>query len=112
MAATLRFQGVRIVIYLDDMIFLGQQKDVLMTQVQDVVDSIMTLGFIISENNSDLPSGRMDFLGFLVDSEKCTFLLPDSKLKIIRKDLTEMLAQTQIFVKQLVRMVVLLFTSI
>jgi len=67
--ALLRRQGVRAIIFLDDMLIMGQSKEELLGQVREILQLLELLGFVINQKKSVLiPSRVIQFLGFKMDS--------------------------------------------
>ena len=84
--AHLRSQGVRLVIYLDDLLIIGDTESHLQQHLKMTMDLLESLGFLLNEKKSELtPCRRIRFLGFEVDSNKMTLRLPKEKLRDIRK---------------------------
>ena len=72
--AHLRSQGLRTIIYLDDMLIMHQDQDSLMQEVEKVVNLLMMLGFTINYAKSQMfPKQQLQFLGFLVDFRSMKF---------------------------------------
>lgn len=65
----LRARGVRLIVYLDDMLLMDQCPRVLSGHLQLAVDLLQSLGFVINEAKSLLsPAQSVTFLGFTIDS--------------------------------------------
>lgn len=76
----LRKKGVRLLIYLDDILIFASSKSELTNRVNLVNDTLQELGFIINWKKSDLePSQVLEFLGITVDSVSQSFAVPDGK---------------------------------
>ncbi|XP_078539321.1 uncharacterized protein LOC144824100 [Lissotriton helveticus] len=109
----LRTEGIRLIIYLDDMLLLNQCPQKLLVHLQRAVNLLESLGFIVNQAKSDLlPSRKMQFLGFLIDSVEATVSLPSRKLSKIRHELRLTLAHPTILLRHLARVVGLLSSSI
>ena len=81
--------GIRIVIYIDDMLLLHQQSKVLQRMFAQVVAFLEKLGFLVkSEKRSVAPSQCIVFLGAKLD-----FSLPQPKLSTILDTCQVLLAQ-------------------
>ena len=77
--AHLRFQGLRTVIYLDDMLIMDEDKETLQLQVHQ---ALTLLGFVINIPKSLLtPSCQITYLGLLVDSVSMKLCLTEEKLQ-------------------------------
>ncbi|MCG7869237.1 MAG: hypothetical protein JAY74_23055 [Candidatus Thiodiazotropha taylori] len=85
--AFLRRIGVRIIIYLDDMILLNQSSQMLLRDLTSLRWLLENLGFIINWKKSVwAPTQEIQFLGFLIDSVNMIIRLPSEKIqKIIQK---------------------------
>ncbi|XP_022806778.1 uncharacterized protein LOC111343852 [Stylophora pistillata] len=78
----LRRQGIRIVIYLDDMLILDQSPERLSSIFQSVVALLQRLGFLIKQEKcSQAPSQCLEFLGSLINSKEMTQAVPNEKLQ-------------------------------
>ena len=85
--AHIRSLGIRVVIYLDDILLLHQDAKVLHSIFKKVVNLLEALGFIINlEKCSQGPSQQLIFLGTMLNSVTMTLSLPSEKLSRIRKD--------------------------
>ena len=85
-ASSLRAQGVRLTVYLDDILVLGASKEECVCHTQMVTDSLQALGFCLNQKKSVLvPSRRATFLGFELDTSQMTFSLPAEKVRRIAR---------------------------
>jgi len=76
--------GIRVVIYIDDMLLLHQQSKVLQKIFAQVVNLLERLCFLVKrEKCSPIPSQHPIFLGAALDSRTITLSLPQSKLTSI-----------------------------
>ena len=92
--AVLRSLGIRIVIYIDDMLLLHQQSKVLQRMFAQVVAFLEKLGFLVKiEKCSVAPSQCIVFLGAKLDSTTMTISLPQPKLSTILDTCQVLLAQ-------------------
>ena len=65
----LRHMGIRLVIYLDDLLILQQGKEELIQFIPLISQLFEALGLVVNQAKSVLiPHQRMEFLGFLVDT--------------------------------------------
>ena len=68
-AALLREMGVRMIVYIDDILILAETKGKAQEQAKALVYLLECLGFIINKKKSELtPAQIMDFLGLTVDT--------------------------------------------
>ena len=64
----LRRQGIRLVIFLDDMPVFAQSKEDPMSQMEQIAQLLNLLGFSINHEKSQLnPTQQIQFLGFQID---------------------------------------------
>ena len=69
--ALLRRNGLRAIVFLDDMLLLAQSMTLLRTQTQEVIHLLQLLGFIVNWEKSHLtPSQELTYLGFVINSWK------------------------------------------
>ena len=79
--AFLRRMGVRIVIYLDDMILMNQSSHMLLKDLSSLRWLLENLGFLINwEKSAIIPVQKIQFLGYLIDSVKMMIMLPSDKI--------------------------------
>ena len=67
----LRSKGLLSVIYMDDMLCLGNNFNECDINLRETIKTLTSLGFLISNKKSNLiPSTRCKYLGFIIDSVK------------------------------------------
>ena len=82
--AYLRSLGIRLIIYLDDLLILNGSISGLLHDLKIVIDLLELLGFIINCKKSVFtPQQLMEYLGMLIDSTKLEFSLPPEKVSSI-----------------------------
>ena len=82
--AQLRLNGLRIVIFLDDILLVASSFAECMEQLSLLQKLLESLGFVINDGKSQLqPTTRICFLGFIIDSISMKLLLPEDKLQKI-----------------------------
>lgn len=87
----LRRRGVRVLAYLDDLLFLASSPQQCVEQAQMAVDLFSDLGFRFHERKSVLvPSQRLRFLGFEVDSVGLSLSMPQDKLRRLARECRSM----------------------
>ncbi|VDH93156.1 Hypothetical predicted protein [Mytilus galloprovincialis] len=112
-ASFLRRLGIRLVVYLDDILILNQSKEKCQLEAQLTVRLLQSLGFLINEKKSVfVPSQQMLFLGFLVNSVDMSLSLPTPKIKKIQKLCKEVKNSVKITVKKLSELIGNLTASI
>ena len=108
-AAFLRGQGIRLHIYLDDMLLMAQSERQLRSHVEITSGLLLHLGFILNSRKclTD-PKQTMEFLGFIVDSEQMTLSLPSAKVCKIRKECSHVRNRSLVSARQLAKLIGLL----
>ncbi|KAJ8018825.1 hypothetical protein HOLleu_42972 [Holothuria leucospilota] len=88
----LRQQGIRLIVYLDDFLFLNQSSENLVEEMSIAKALLENLGFTINQKKSIfVPSKTVEFLGLSVESESLQLSLPANKLSEIKKECQKML---------------------
>ena len=85
MVAFLRTKGMRIVIYMDDLLIIAQSKWLAEKQAQEVKLHLKQLGFIISSKSMPAASTVAPFLGVLIDTRAMSVALPPEKITKIQQ---------------------------
>ena len=89
--------GVRLVIYIDDMLVMVESKEKAEDQASGLTYLLQCLGFTINTKKMVLnPTQSLKFLGFLVKSITMELSLPTGKLKKIRAESRRLLGAEQI----------------
>ena len=105
-AAFLRGQGVRLIIYLDDILLMASTPMLLRNHISLTSHVLTHLGFILNQAKCVLePQQSLDFLGFLIDSRTMTIALPQSKVDKIRKECRHMSNQQTVTARQLAHLI-------
>ena len=111
--AMLRQRGVRLIIYLDDILIMAESEDLVLHQAASILNLLESLGFVINYKKSQLvPSQQIEFLGFLIDSVTMSVQLSGEKLRKIRKQCRQLLNLEQILLRELSEFLGLLTFSI
>ena len=77
----LRLHGLRIIIFLDDILLVASSKQECLDQLQFLRQLITDLGFIVNDKKSQLkPSTKLTFLGSIIDSLDMKLYLPLDKI--------------------------------
>ncbi|KAM8975733.1 LOW QUALITY PROTEIN: uncharacterized protein RCH25_020573 [Pelodytes ibericus] len=109
----LRRKGVRLIIYLDDLLIMSQDFATLNTHLNWTMDLLQNLGFLINLEKSILtPSRTMEFLGFAINSPHGSLHLPKAKVKSIKKEIKKVLSLPLISLRHLARIIGHLSASI
>jgi len=100
--AILRSQGIRLVIYLDDLLIMAESASIARQQVEDTIQLLHRLGFLINFKKSVLsPTQAIAFLGFQVDSRAMEMRVPTEKIKKLRHECSSTLGQPEVSVRAL-----------
>lgn len=92
----LRESGIRIVVYLDDLLILAQSAEEAAQHRDLTLRLLMSLGWLINGKKSVLtPAQRMTYLGVEIDSNNMTFSLGEDKLRKLRDATLEMLQKNR-----------------
>ena len=111
--AWLRQLGIRLIIYLDDILILAPSKELAELHAATVIYLLENLGFMINHEKSTLiPATEMEFLGFLVNSVTLTLSFPRDKIRKVRKECQEVMDSPQITIRQLTKLLGLLSSTI
>lgn len=109
----LRALGIRLTVYLDDILLMAQCPRTLSQQLHTAVNLLQGLGFVINETKSTLVPSQMGILlGFCIESVVATFSLPSRKVTKIRHEIQRALSKPCISLRQVARIVGLLSSSI
>jgi hypothetical protein len=98
----LRSLGIRMVVYLDDMLILAQTKEELLKWRSIVLDLLENLGFLINYKKSELePTKSLIFLGYLTDAINMQIKLPKEKVSQAVQEAQKLLDAQQASARQL-----------
>ena len=111
--AMLRQRGVRLIIYLDDMLIMAESTSLALHHAASALNLLESLGFVVNYHKSQLiRSQQIEFLGFLVDSVTLSLQLPGEKLRKIRKRCQQLLNVGETSIRELSKFLGLLTSSI
>ena len=111
--AVLRQMGLRIIIYLDDILIMSKSYDLALTPASTALNLLEGLGCVVNFEKSCLePSQIIEFLGFEINSQTLTILLPRDKIRKIRKKCQDLLDNPNTSVRELSKFLGLLTSSI
>ena len=83
----LRQVGCSLIIYLDDLLILHQDKDKLQQMVKLICQLFESLGLMVNHKKSILlPTQNLEFLGFNINSQLMQISLPQEKMRKIQQD--------------------------
>jgi hypothetical protein len=104
--ALLRRQGIRCIIFLDDLLIMQQTQRVLEKTAQDILTLLQVLGFRINwEKGALVPTQVTQYLGLKVDSTQMTVALPEDKLKGIVQACSQACKRDRITIHDLARLI-------
>lgn len=85
-ASFLRQRGLRLVVYLDDILVVSHSKESAQEAVKQVTALFISLGFVIHEEKSVMvPTQSLEYIGLVIDTAALTFSLPPKKVdKLLR----------------------------
>ncbi|KAI9554999.1 reverse transcriptase [Daphnia sinensis] len=84
--AFLRKNGIRLVIYLDDILIMNSDRNLLTRDVAVVSSTLEEAGFLVNEQKSEtVPTQSIEFLGLIVDTVHSTLDLTTGKKEAIMK---------------------------
>ena len=79
--AFLRSMGIRLLIFLDDILIMADSPERAAEDTEIVIGVLESLSFVIKKKKSVLkPTQTIPFLGFIVNSIKMLLILPEEKL--------------------------------
>uniref|UniRef100_A0A914YX61 Reverse transcriptase domain-containing protein n=1 Tax=Panagrolaimus superbus TaxID=310955 RepID=A0A914YX61_9BILA len=92
-ASFLRARGIRLIVYLDDWLFIAETAEQLAEDLRLSTALFKALGLIVNEQKSQLtPVQQIEFLGLNIDSCNMTFSVPlvkQEKIKSLANELLE-----------------------
>ena len=92
MTAFLRAMGIRLLIFLDDILIMANSHELAMQHTDLVIQVLTSLGFVINFPMSILiPSKVLPYLGFEVNSDLMKLFLPREKLLNLKRFATEIM---------------------
>lgn len=104
--AVLRRLGIRMTIYLDDILVMNQSAAQLIQDRDSIIWTLRLLGFLINWEKSDLnPKQTMTFMGMVVDAENMSLSLPEGKVADIRDKCSRLLEQKRVTVRDVAAIV-------
>lgn len=104
--ALLRSQGIRCIIFLDDLLVMQQTQRALERIAQDILILLQVLGFRINwEKSSLVPTQLIQYLGLMVDSTQMTVALPEDRLRGIVQACSQASRRNRITIRDLARLI-------
>ena len=94
--------GHRVIIYIDDMLILGDNKDQCERATAAALALLGDLGAIVNEQKSfTTPSQVAEYLGFIINSQEMTITAPKNKMANMSKALRSTLNKDKVTARQL-----------
>ena len=91
--ARLRKQGVRIVLYIDDLLIIASSGELCALHVKLLIDELAKFGFLLNEKKSNLvPAQAFIYLGLAWDTQKWRVSVKQDREDRIRSNAQELLA--------------------
>ena len=115
--ALLRTQMIQIVIYIDDTILMSPDRELLISQTATTLKVFENCGFTINREKSQLlPSQKIEFLGFDLDSRSFTISLTHKKRSDIHAMVSSILSRAHLpitvrFLAKLIGKIVAVFPA-
>ncbi|XP_057365008.1 uncharacterized protein LOC130685703 [Daphnia carinata] len=98
----LRKKGVRLIIYLDDILILNVSEESTLGDLNVTIQLLKHLGFLINWEKSVLvPTQVLEYLGLVIDSVRLSFALPNIKVKAVKKMCEAALAAESISLRKI-----------
>ena len=109
----LRRKGIRLIIYLDDILLMNSCSLALQDNLRETVQLLISLGFIVNwEKSVCSPTQRIEYLGLTINSRELSFALPQSKLLSIAHQCQAILRSNHCVLRSLASILGLLSWSV
>lgn len=107
-----RQQNMRCSYYIDDSLNMNNDKAVCQNNTQTMVDTLVSLGFTVNYRKSSLvPSQRITFFGFVIDSVQFKVFLTEEKVKKILLKAKNLLSKGFVVVRELASFIGLIINA-
>ena len=104
--SVLRQQNIQIMMYIDDSLLVHSSYDEGLQATRKTLDLMNKLGFYISWDKSCLiPTQRIKYLGFLIDSTNMTVRPTEEKALAIKAECAETKSKTKITIRKLAELI-------
>ena len=111
--ALLRSQGLRMVVFLDDILLMASSKELIGQHLTLLVSWLEELGFIINKDKSVMePGHQIEFLGLTVNSNTMSLSVPQDKIAKVQKECRHMLDRGAASARELSHLIGLLSSLI
>ena len=96
-AAQLRQLGVRLIIYIDDILIMAESETLVRDHVKGLIFLLENLGFVVNHPKSQVtPTQEIDFLGFTINTRSQELRLPGDKIKKVQAEARKLLKAPQV----------------
>jgi len=103
---TLRQMGIRLIIYLDNILIMHQIREELILLIPLVCQMFQALGLMVNMEKSQLtPKQEIEFLGFLVNSLSLHLAFPPEKMRKIQQEARTLIQRQLVSIRDLARFV-------
>jgi hypothetical protein len=107
--AALRHQGIRMVIYLDDLLVMASSKNECSKHLMMAVKLLQSLGFVINKEKSLLiPTQQIEFLGYVLSSTSMQVRISHQKCATIVQKCKDVLHRSTLSIREVASIVGLL----
>ena len=104
--ALLRRLGLRIIVYLDDIIVFNQTREKILRDRDSTLWLLQNLGFVINWKKSVLdPSHCMEYLGFVINSLEMNLSLPKEKMNQLIQSCGDLIREKTASVRTLAKII-------
>ena len=101
----LRKLGIRVILYLDDMLIMAESQEEAKRHLATALELLVCLGFVVNTRKSVFsPSQSLEFLGFLLDTQRMVISLPENKLRSLRKLCSQMARQEKTTLREIAQL--------
>lgn len=104
-AALLKEHGVRLIIYIDDILIMSESKQLAEEYTAATSHLLKNLYFQFSEKSAPTPSQTIEFLGMVVDFVTMKLKVPGEKIKKIRQEARNLLSSTESSAREVSRVI-------
>ena len=104
--ATLRVEwNILVAAYIDDLITMSMTYESCIFNVNKIIDSLVTLGFVVHPTKSEfLPSQTIEYLGFIIDSKQMIVSLTNEKKISIMQFCQDLLLSQDLTIRRVERL--------
>ena len=104
--ASLRELGIRCLMYIDDMLILGETSEELSHNFQSCQTLMTSLGFVVNNEKSIAgPTQEIEFLGFVINSRSMPLAVTKEKLKSLTSQCKNLLQSQRTTVRHLAQVI-------